>query len=221
MTSELLFAAAIIAAVIAARYFGTRRQLLGRLLSTPRTAIAQLKPAIVARVVGRAVAGDEPLMAPLSGRACVYYYAHCEEERSTTAGRGHTSSSWETIRACESSVPFTITDGTGQAVVVPVGAWIMISTVTGPFDVARRRSFLAGVSNPAAGDLRFREGVIVEGDVVTVLGEGKPEPADPAQSSPYRGAPVRIRFEATPRCRVIISDDPKTTGPRESQPRVR
>jgi hypothetical protein len=141
----------------------------------------------------------------------VYYYAHCEEKRSTTAGRGYTSSSWETIKARESNAPFTITDGTGQVVVVPVGAWIMISTVTGPFDAARRRSFLAGVAAPTAGDVRYREGVIVEGDVVTVLGEGKPEPANPAQSSPYRGAPVRIRFEATRRCRVIISDDRKAT----------
>jgi hypothetical protein len=215
MASEILslIAMAIIAAVIATRHFGTRRQLLRRLLATQRTPIAELKPATVARVVGRAAAGNDQLTAPLSGRACVYYYAHCEEERSTTAGRGHTSSSWETIRACESSVPFTITDGTGQAVVVPVGAWIMISTVTGPFDVARRRSFLAEVSNPTAGDVRYREGVIVEGDVVTVLGEGKPEPeGDPAQSSPYRDAGVSVRFETTRRCRVIISDDRRTTG---------
>jgi hypothetical protein len=211
MIGELLFATAIIAVVIAARYFGTRRQLLRRLRATPRTAIAELKPATVARVVGRAAAGDEPLVAPLSGRACVYYYARCEEEHSTTAGRGHTSSSWETIRACESSVPFTITDGTGQAVVVPVGAWIMISTVTGPFDATRCRSFLA--STRVAGDLRYREGVIVAGDVITVLGEGtcRGDP-DPAKTGPYRGAPVRMRFETTPRCRVIISDDHGTTS---------
>lgn len=65
-----------------------------------------------------------------------------------------------------------------------------------------------GTNNP----FRYREGVLEEGEIVSVVGMGRwvADPDAPATGDAYRDAPKRLILEAPPGSSVLVSDDPST-----------
>ena len=80
---------------------------------TPVGTVAELGPG-PAKVQGRAVAFGDPLRAPLSDRACVYYDFQVEETRTVRRGPFGTSSHWKTVIDDVQSIACGVDDGTGM-----------------------------------------------------------------------------------------------------------
>ncbi len=214
---------AIIVGVIAIAffgwYFGQGQRLKRQLKAAKPWLLSELPEDTHGRVIGRAQVLGEQLAGPLTGRACVYYIAMVEEQRST--GR---STYWRTIASETRGVPFVLEDGTGRAIVDPNGAQVALdfdgNSKSGTFNSADpvQEQFLARHGQKSQGwvfnkTLRYREAMIEIGETIAVLGSGTREP-DPnaAPEAAYRGAPAtRLRLTSSARFPLIISDDPATT----------
>lgn len=200
-------------------YFGATQRLKRQLLAAKPWSLRELPEDTHGRVIGQARAIGEQLTGPLTGRACVYYVAMVEEQRST--GR---SSYWKTVASETRGVPFMIDDGTGRAIIDPNGAQVALdfdgNSKSGTFNNADpvQEAFLARHGQKSEGwvfnkTLRYREAMIEIGETISVLGSGtrEPDPTAPPEAA-YRGAPAtRLRLTSSPKFPLIISDDPSTT----------
>lgn len=166
-----------------------------------------------ARIVGRAHPVGEPLIAPMTGRRCVYYDVIVE-------GKGVAPKPGKMTRiAAESKgIAFLLVDGTGRAVVDPQGADVLIdfdarsdfspqAQVVTPqhqeFFARHGRTVIGGVYGS---ELRYREAAIEVEDMITVLAAGVREP-DPDPTPGSIGPRSRMRFASTPAHQVLITDD--------------
>lgn len=119
-------------------------------------------------------------------------------------------------------VEFLLEDDTGRAVVDAVSPKFLIvldaHLRSGLWEepLGRARSFLEARGESTKGlffnrELRYREGVLEEGEEVSVLGVGRWEP-DPEPGSAgargYRGQALRLRVREAPDGRLLITDDP-------------
>lgn len=211
----------IVVIVFCGWYFGAHQRLKRQLKAAKPWSLNELPEDTHGRVIGQARVLGEQLQGPLTGRACVYYIAMVEEQRST--GR---STYWRTIAQETRGVPFMLEDGTGRAIVDPNGAEVALdfdgNSKSGTFNNADpvQEQFLARHGQKSEGwvfnkTLRYREAMIEIGETIAVLGSGTREP-DPnaAPEAAYRGAPAtRLRLTSSPRFPLIISDDPATTRP--------
>jgi hypothetical protein len=209
----------IVGIVFCGWYFGAAQRLKRQLKQAKPWSLNELPEDTHGRVIGQARVLGEQLQGPLTGRACVYYVAMVEEQRST--GR---STYWRTVAQETRGVPFMLEDGTGRAIVDPNGAQVALdfdgNSKSGTFNNADpvQEQFLAKHGQKSEGwvfnkTLRYREAMIEIGETIAVLGSGTREP-DPnaAPEAAYRGAPAtRLRLTSSPRFPLIISDDPATT----------
>jgi hypothetical protein len=200
-------------------YFGAAQRLKRQLKAAKPWSLNELPEDTHGRVIGQARPLGEQLQGPLTGRACVYYIAMVEEQRST--GR---STYWRTVASETRGVAFLLEDGTGRAIIDPNGAQVALNfdgnSKSGTFNAADpvQEAFLARHGQKSQGwvfnkTLRYREAMIEVGETIAVLGSGTREP-DPhaAPEAAYRGAPpTRLRLTSSPRFPLIISDDPGTT----------
>lgn len=79
----LLIASGIIAIgglIFLGYYFSNKQRILRDLKKTRRKQINRIQENEYAKVIGKALNVHEPLIAPLSGRPCVYYYVHIEQK---------------------------------------------------------------------------------------------------------------------------------------------
>ncbi len=197
-------------------YFSSERQIRRQLRNAQTKRISELDEDELGKVVGHARAIGETLVAPLTGRPCVYFVATVEEQRSNSK-----SSYWKTIIRETRGVPFVLEDGTGRAIVDATAAKVALDfdgrSKSGTFDnpTEVEKAFLARHGQKGQGwifnrQLRYREAVIAEGETIAVLGAGTREPdpdAPPAEA--YRGeAPTRLRLTSSPKYPLVISDDP-------------
>lgn len=171
-------------------------------------------------MVGRALALDETLRAPLSGRPCVHYIVTVEEKR-----HRRKSSYWKTIIKEARTVAFALEDDSGRAIVDATAARIALDfdgrSTSGTFDdpSEAERAFLARHGEKGQGwifnrALRYREAVIAEGETIAVLGAGTREPdPDAPFTEAYRGdARTRLRLTSSAKYPLVISDDPSATS---------
>ena len=141
------------------------------------------------RVVGTVRAHQRRLLAPLTGRPCVYYEVIVEQV--TLSG----------LRLCFvecDTVPFVLEDGSGRGIVEPRGAEVAAAfdhtaEIT-EFEQATPEQAAMLARNGRAGErtatLQFREALIVEGERVTVVGTAfrRPDLQSSAEVD-YRAAP--------------------------------
>jgi len=188
------------------------------------------------RLTGRVVATGDSLRAPLSGRPCVYYevsvrvayrWAHVEATRGGGGSRnlGRRASATFKRRAGEA---FEIDDGTGLALVtmplrvrvegnapemyvctaIPVShhaAWAgeMIPSVL--LGLAAEAGLLSGeVAQAIEGD----EGIIADGDLITVGGQLSHEIRPDRKAAHFRAPPVRAILTGEPL--VMVKDGQPT-----------
>ena len=210
----LLIVGFVVALVVIAWYFSAEAKTRRALRAAPRVSIAQFPEGAPARIVGR-VEDGERLIAPLSGRPCVFYQAIVEQYHSN--GK---SGSWRTIIREERGIPFALDDGTGRALIDPLGARLAVekdsTTRSGSFDDATEteEAFLARHGVQSKGwmfnkKLRYREGALEIGETIAVCGLAvrEPDPDAVARASGYRDAlPTRLRLTSSPKLPLLISD---------------
>lgn len=169
----------------------------------------------VARVTGRLGYAGEPLVAPLTGRRCAYYEVWVEQP-----GPG---GSRRTILHQTAGQDFCLRDDTGKALVEIDGALFAVvkdahtRSGTGADKGAHLEAMLARhQAKPASSmyhdELRYREGVLEEGEHVSVLGkatwEPDPEPGAESRDGGYREPPMRLVFSSPGAFKLLVSDDP-------------
>lgn len=175
--------------------------------------LGDLQEGHYARIVGRAHPVGEPLIAPMTGRRCVYYDVIVEGK-----GIAPKPGKMSRIAAETKGIPFLLTDGTGRAIVEPDGADVLIAfgarsdfSPQAPVVTPQHQEFFARHGRTVIGgvygtELRYREAAIVVEDMITVLAAGVREPdPDPAPGS--IGPRTRLRFASTPTHQVLITDD--------------
>ncbi|HSH30576.1 MAG TPA: GIDE domain-containing protein [Thiohalobacter sp.] len=113
-----------------------------------------------------------PIVAPLTGRHCVWYRYRIEYEEHTHDNRGHSRTHWRTVDAGTSEELFALEDATGRCVIDPDGAEVHPDDKdvwrghhrwpsAGP---PRRRSGL----RIAAGDYRYTEERLLPGPMYAI-----------------------------------------------------
>ncbi|MEM7157679.1 MAG: GIDE domain-containing protein [Myxococcota bacterium] len=184
-----------------------------------RIAISQYPQGGQKRVVGTLSMNGEPLVAPLTGRACAAYEVVVEEASQDSGTH------WTVIAREVRAEPFIVDDGTGRAFVDPAGATLAITrdsrSQSGIFKEpdSREADFLARHGESTKGtalnrSLRFCEGALELGETVAVLGRGAVSFDDDPTSRSHEGGyrrnsqATKIEISAGPRTPVYISDAP-------------
>ncbi len=181
MTVFVIIVFAILIGSILYTYYFSRKGIVRRKLrKAVQVSIANFKDDEIAKVRGEVKFVKEPLTAPLSGRACAHYRVVVEEQRKSGKSR-----SWHTIIEEEQSSNFLVKEGSHYALM----------------DHKNRKSYLvpdakydSGFLNDATPHLeaflnkyghksegffgmnktiRYREGVLEEGELVAVTGLGR------------------------------------------------
>jgi len=199
--------------VYGARYVGARSVLRRKIRAVPRQPIGAARSGEIVRITGRVQSVAEPLVAPISLRKCAYYEAIVERgvkggpDRIGHELRGHA---------------FLVRDGSGVALVDPRGAAAVITyDVSGEFgrpltppdelpdevDALLRRNDVTVSRTKSAFEpvIAWREGVLAEGELVTVVGRCQWEDAEGAG---YRGeGEKRLVITAPVGEKVMLTDD--------------
>jgi hypothetical protein len=199
---------------IASWYRSGTARLRSALREAKHVSIADAPEGAVVRLDGRVVEG-ETLVAPLTGRRCVYYVAIVEAFEA-----GSTPDSWRELAREARGVPFAIEDGTGSALVDPDGARVDVdldrTSTSGSFEdpttaqaafLERRRVKLTGWSSNRT--LRYREGVFEIGEPIAVMCQPmrEPDPGAGSREVGYREAPgTRLRVGGSAKHPILLSD---------------
>jgi hypothetical protein len=162
-------------------------------IAEPRT-IADLAPNILVRVEGTACRRDALVTAPLSGRTCLYWALRISEF--SRAYGAHTGIGDDRNQAFGDSdhVEFWIDDGTGKALVDPLGAEASLRFDHTTRDVPTK--YATGLAPD-----RFylcEEAIISDGEQIAIAGTAvETEWAAPADGDAYRSVPTRTWRFAT------------------------
>jgi len=189
-----------------------------QLRRVPRVLIDQFPEGAVGKVVGRLAYVGEPLVSPLTGRRCAQYRVIVEEYRSNG-----NSGSWHPIIEDEESQNFILKDKTGEVLVTMNGARVVVTKDaqyrSGTFNDATPslESFLVKHRYQSTGwifnkSLRYEEGVLAEGEEVTICGMGRwentPEPVTPSTTGGSRDQrPRRLVIRNADQAPLYVSDD--------------
>ena len=171
-------------------------------------------------VVGTLV-GALPLIAPFTGRPCVYWTAEIEERV------GNAFETWRNVVPRETSArtACTIEDGSGRAIVELDGAEIAIDRSGGlrvqdiGADMTTAREWLQRRGLAERGlfikrRYRFIEGALTADDPIAVVGVGVHEPdrdGRPRERGYRDGPPTRLRLASTARHPLFVTDAPDAT----------
>lgn len=219
---QFLFMGAIVvvvAAIWAVVYYFSKEQKIKRALRALRPSpLSDVREGLVK--VSGTVKTLEALTAPLSGRSCAYYEVIVEQK--VSSGK---NSTWRTIIREVEERDFLVEDGTGRARVEMVAVEAAVTKdghwSSGTFNDAspELEEFLLRHGHQSQGwvfnkTLRYREGVLENGEQVAVLGwadrEMDPEPATAASGAGYRDAPTRVVLRSNGEHELKVSDDPST-----------
>lgn len=204
-------------------YDSERQRVLRALRHVASRQVAEVRDGEIAKIVGRLEHDRQSLIAPLSGRRCVLYRV-VVEEREGENGR------WTAVIERTRFVPFLLRDDTGHARICPAAPDVAIVQdrhyESGTFLDATPalEAFLAEHGRRSTGLLgfnkamRYLEGVLEEGELVAVVGQGRWE-ADPdaettagaATGYRERAFARRLVIEPPPGGRVLLSDDAEAT----------
>ena len=209
---SLSVSAVLGAVIVPAWYFSKREKQKRRLRNARRWSLATLPDDTFGKVVGAARVLEESLIAPISGRPCVFYLVVVTaDDRSDGSAL---------LREAV-GVPFVIEDDTGRAEVDPRDSDVVLVQdrfrISGPNDPrsAGEDALLQrhGKTQPSK-TYWYRESIIEPGELIAIFGAGVREPdPDAPPAAEYRGPPaMRLRMSSARSFKLLISDDPKLTG---------
>jgi hypothetical protein len=217
VTPLILLLVFLLLGMIFIAYFTGDAQIKRALRNAPRLPISTLGDGQRGKAIGRLRYCSEPLRAPLSGRACAYYEVIVEQHRQSKG-----SGRWATLIREVRGQDFLIVDDTGKALIKADSAQIVVEKdshkSSGTFNDAtpELEAFLQRHGVKSTGvlgfnkSLRYREGVLEEGEPIAAFGHAIRE-ADPdpdAGFAGYREQPTRAVFQATDASPLFVSDDP-------------
>lgn len=224
MGSEVVFLAVLGAGAVATlgawayrTYLSKRGRLRRALRKAPTVTVTEAPDGQPAKLVGVLRYSDaQPLEAPLTRRRCACYQVTVQE-------RGG-NNNWRTvIDASDHLRSFWLEDRTGRALVqleLPSLLLTMDAHFRSGFldDAAPAlEAFLAQHGRSSRGlvfnkTLRYREGVLEEGEEVAVFGlcRWEPDPEPGAGGGGYRETPMRLRVVAPPKTPMVVSDEQQT-----------
>jgi hypothetical protein len=204
--------------LIAVAFFFRNKAVVRRgLRRYPQSSIGSFPPGGLGSVKGKVVVHGQPLTAPLSGRACVYYRVIVEEHRSN--GK---SSHW--LKIIEDVQPGTvlITDGSGYALINAQKSRSHIvadaNYRSGTFNDAtpELENFLQQHNRKSTGllnfnkSLRYKEGILEENELIAVGGKGEwKDAAALGFNLPVQRVLVLTEAENS---RLFLTDDPSVMG---------
>jgi hypothetical protein len=191
------------------------RRLKRKLREAPYRSIRHLPDQTWARFIGKADPIADPLIAPLTGRACAFWRVVVEEM--------HGRNSWKGVLAREMGKDFAIRDDSGTLLVRVAGAKLAVER-DGRFSsgfmhdaTPELTRFLVENDQKPEGwifnrTLRYYEAVIEPGETVAVAGvaHAEPDPDPDGQSvAGYRETAMRMVLQSGgPNAPVLITDDP-------------
>lgn len=202
------------------QFFSARGRARRALRKASRVPIGRAKDGELAKLCGTLRGVEQPVVGPLSKRPCAYYRTTVEQKK----GSGN-SSHWRTIIDESDFVQrFWIEDGTGRALVELVYPMVVLtmdnSFSSGFLDDATPdlEEFLARHGESSEGwvfnkTLRYKEGLLEEGEKVAVFGLCRWEPdPDPAAASGagFRQQAMRLKVIAPQDNQLLLSDDVST-----------
>lgn len=159
-------------------YFSTKNSILRELKKTRKKQISSVRENEYAKVIGKALHVHEPLIAPLSGRKCVYYYIHIQQKG---------DKSWHTFIKEEKAQDFFLEVNGEMAIIKPYEfpkkTFVVedFETKSGSFNDAtpELERFLKKHGKESTGffgfnrNLRYKEGIIELKENIAVKGIGK------------------------------------------------
>jgi hypothetical protein len=207
---HLIIILIIFIVVVFISYYFSKRAVIRRKLKTAEyKRISHFVNGETAKIIGKVEMVDPPLKAPLSGRRCAHYYIHIEEK---------SGKSWKTLIEEEVSCKFVIRDGDTYAFINDTN----LSTY-----IVQDREYSSGFLNDATpaleeylnthgyksenilglnNTLRYKEGILEEGEEIAVLGRGEWKTAKQMRLPEVY---ERILVMSSPDFDgVVISDDP-------------
>lgn len=198
-------------------YFSKAARTRRALRSTERTLVADAIEGTLVKIAGRVKFVGESMEAPLSGRPCAVWEVVIEENRSSGQ-----SSHWKTIISDYEAQHFVVEDESGKALVKPVVPQLALEQDaryrSGTFNDAppELERFLSSRGHSSTGilgfnkSMRYREGVVEEGEQVAVYGvcRWEHDPAPTTGGAGYRDAPRRLVIESPSESPLLISDAP-------------
>jgi len=197
-------------------YFSRKAVVKRKLKKAVESKISDFISGDIAKVVGTVEFVGEPLIAPLSGRQCAYYYVLVEELISD--GK---NSHWRKMIEREVGGKFVIRDGRHRAYISTdstIKSYIVMDKKysSGFMENATENleKFLQNHGQTSKGFLginrkiRYKEGVLEAGECIAVMGKGEWKTAAAVQLPDTFGRVLVISTtEAEP---VYLSDDPDT-----------
>lgn len=199
-------------------YFSKKAIVKRKLKKAIGRKVSEFMTGDVAKVVGTVEFVGEPLIAPLSGRKCAYYYVLVEELRSD--GK---SSHWSKIIEEDRGGVFVIRDGRYRAFISKESS---IKSY-----IVQDALFASGYNNDATEVLenylnahgrkseswlhtnkriRYKEGVLEEGETMAVVGRGEWMNASQLQLPDTFGKVLVLN--SSPDEPIYLSDDPETVA---------
>ncbi|NVO09463.1 MAG: hypothetical protein HXX16_05825 [Bacteroidales bacterium] len=207
----------ILVFVLLGLYFNKKAVIKRKLKKAVGKKISDIVSGEIAKVVGKVEFVGEPLIAPLSGRRCAYYYVLVEQQKSS--GK---STHWDTIIEEEVGGKFVIRDGRHCA---------HIDSRNVKSVLVEDRQYSSGYGNDATPELekylnkhgqksegifgwnkniRYKEGVLEEGELIAAMGKGEWKSAEQVQLPDTYDRVLEIN--STEQEPVYLSDDPKTVS---------
>ena len=203
-------------------YFSSKQILLRQLSKIRLKAIASLKSNEFIKIYGKALHVQEPLVAPLSKRKCIFYTIKIEKR--VSSGK---SSHWKTIVNEERIQDFFIEQNGSYAIIKPITnpknyiSHLVIDkkTASGSFnDPTPEFEALLKIFNIDSTNffgfnkqLRYKEGIIEVGEKVTVAGIVKWKTLN--EPIPEYSYSKIVALESDAKQKLIITDNPKAFNP--------
>ncbi|MBR8535498.1 hypothetical protein KDU71_08000 [Carboxylicivirga sediminis] len=212
----IIFVVGFIVVIVLASFFNKKALIKRKLKKAVLKHLSDFRDGDVAKVVGTVEITDEALVAPLSNRKCAYY--HVLVEQKVSSGK---SSHWKKLIEEEVAGKFVIRDGADYAC---IGRGQLKSYIV------QDRNFSSGFMNDASEQLewylnhkgyesenmlgfnktlRYREGILEEGEEIAILGKGVWKSAQSLNLPEAYGRVLEIAEDAD--IPVYLSDDPSTT----------
>ncbi|MDM8161930.1 hypothetical protein QUH73_19085 [Labilibaculum sp. K2S] len=208
--------AIVITVLLSAVFFSKKAIIKRKLKKSELRKIADFKNSELATIVGTVEFVDAPLLSPLSNRECSYYYVHVEQK--VASGK---SSKWETIIEEEISNKFLIKEDANYAFINDdrIKSYIVQdqSYSTGFFTDATENleNYLNSKGYKSEGSwgfnktLRYKEGILEQGEKVAVFGKGEWKDAAKLNLPEKYGQILAIT--SSNEDAIYLSDDPDTT----------
>jgi hypothetical protein len=190
------------------------RRLRRRFRKADAFAIDAMPEDTFGRIVAPAQPLGEALVAPASGRRCVYWVLEVIE---------YLGEDWPSRRLVreQRGVPFLLEENGARAIVEPASAVVSLvfdhenkSSGAADADLLQKRvidTYLAHRDWTHTVELVFHEAVVEVGEKIAVLGSGtrEPDPDAPPTAAYREGGRTRLRLTSSEKYPVSITDDPR------------